>query len=136
MVTQPQPQSTKSADDTLDGYRGRTQSADELIENEVRAIHEWMDNDVDVEAMRDIIRMDDLIAELNDESSTIRRLADYVTQRLDECSAVWQLAADPAGVDALDAHRAARAARLVLDWIQMTIEQGKQAERQLEVENE
>lgn len=136
METQPQTQSPKSADDNLDGYRGRTQSADELIENEVRAIHEWMDNDVDVEAMRDIIRMDDLIAELNDESSTIRRLADYVTKKLDECSAVWQLASDPTGVDAVDAHRSARAARLVLDWIQMTIEQGKQAERQLEVENE
>jgi hypothetical protein len=136
MVTQPQKQSPKSADDSLDGYRGRTQSADELIENEVRAIHEWMDNDVDVEAMRDIIRMDDLVNELNDETSTIRRLADHVTQRLDECSAIWQLAADPTGVDAINAHRTARAARLVLDWIQNIIEQGKQAERQLEVDNE
>lgn len=136
MVTQPQTQSPKSVDDNLDGYRGRNTSADELIENEVRAIHEWMDNDIDVEAMRDIIRMDDLIAELKDESSTIRRLVDYVTQRLDECCLEWQLASDPTGVDAVDAHRSARAARLVLNWIQMMIEQGRQAERQLEVENE
>lgn len=130
--------SPKPAADPLAGYRGRVDSPsdDEFVEQEIRSIHEWAEHDVDVEAMRDVIRMDDLIAQLKDESSTMRRLVEYVTKRLDECSAVWQLATDPAGVDALDAHRSARAARLVLDWIQMTIEQGRQAERQLEVENE
>lgn len=126
-----------SAVDALDGYRGQPErSEEEYVEGEVRAIHEWAEHDVDIESMRDVIRMDDLLRELKDESSTVRRLVDHVTKRIDECSIAWQLAADPTGLDAVNAHRDARAARLVLDWIQTTIDQGEQAERQLEVENE
>lgn len=131
-------QSPKQADDPLEGYRGRVDnpSAQEFLEQEIRSVHEWAANDVDIEAMRDVIRMDDLIAELKNENSTVRRLVDYVTTRLDECSKVWQLESDPSSVAALDAHRDARAARMILNWVHMIIETGQQAERQLEVENE
>lgn len=127
--------STKSSADPLDGYRGRPEhSIEEQFESEIRTIHEGMDDEVDLAAMREIIRMDELIAELNNDSSTMRRLVAHVTQKLDECSQAWQLEPDPTCDKAVNAHRDARAARLVLDWIQMIYERGKQAERQLEVD--
>lgn len=128
-------QSTKSSDDPLDGYRGRPEfDSEEQLESEIRSIHEGMDNEVDLAAMREVIRMDDLIRELNNESSTMRRLVDYVTKKMDDCSQAWQCESDPTSSAALNAHRDIRAARLVLDWVQMTVEHGTQAERQLEVE--
>jgi len=121
-------------DDPLDGYRGRMLSEYESVENEVRQFHSMMASDVDLSAMRDVIRADDLIRELNNESSTFKRLVAAATAKLDEACLRWQSEPDPHSVAAVNAHGDARAARLLLNWVQQTIEIGAQSEKQLQSE--
>lgn len=119
--------------DPLDGYRGRSPDSDSLTD-EILQFRQTLNDDVDLDAMREVIRSDELIQELKGESNTVRRLVDYATRQLDEACMVWQSDANPTSMASLNAHRNARAARLLLNWIQYTMEAGAQSERQLETE--
>ena len=117
--------------DALDGFRGRAAlSDDELMEDEIRAFQELRHGGVDMELVGDVLRADELVKALNGDRP-LARLVTYATQRLDECSKVWQASADPASVTCLNAHREARAARILIDWIENEINVGRNAERVL-----
>lgn len=120
--------------DPLDGYRGKPHlSDDEAIEAEVRAIHSLNESDLDVDLVRDVLRSDQLVAAMQ-KDKPLGRLVTFATMRLDECSKVWQQQADPTSNAAMNAHREARAARLLIDWIEKVLNEGAQAEKLLNEE--
>lgn len=132
------PQSPKQVpdkDDPLDGYRGRPSLEDyDKLEEEVRAFRELGETDIDLSLLGQVLKKDNLLKELNNESSVLKRLATHAYKVLDSASDRWVLESDANSVEAISAHGDARAARLVIDWIAEQIEIGNQAERQLEVE--
>ena len=124
------------ASDPLDGYRGRpTLGEYEALEEEVRAFREFADSDIDIECLADVLKKDNLLKELKDESSTLKRLVTHAYKVMDNATKRWQFEGDPKSVAAVNAHGDARAARLVIDWIETQIEIGNQSERQLEAED-
>ena len=121
--------------DNLSGYRSREGAGDDEIEAEVRALHSLENDGIDVSLVRDVIRSDELVKAMQG-NRVVGRLVTYATERLDECSKAWQQMADPNSVAGLNAHREARAARLLIDWIEQQLKIGSQAEKQLhEAEN-
>lgn len=122
-------------DDPLEGYRGRpSQDAYSELESEVNAFRSLANNDINLLLVQQVMKSDKLLADLNNESSTLKRLVTYVVGRIDESFKIWQLESDPTSDKALTAHRDVVAARLLIDWIGGEIDVGRQAEELLEGE--
>ena len=122
-------------DDPLEGYRGRpSQEAYEQLEDEIRSWRAIADDDINLSLLTQMHRMDGVIAELNNESSTLKRLVTHVLAIIDGAFTTWQLATDPTGPEAVAAHRDVVAARIVLDWIKAHMDAGAEAEALLEGE--
>jgi hypothetical protein len=116
----------------LDGYRGpRTKDTYEAMEGELRALQALARNDPDADLIREVLKADELVRALNNNPAMMAITA-YATRELDAACMAWQMEADPASQVALDAHRNARAARMLINWIDETIRGGQQAEAQLE----
>ena len=125
-----------TSDDTLDGFRGSpNRGADVEIEDELRWVNSLRESELNTELLRAIVVSDDLERELNNDSSTMRRLVNRVIQELDEATKAWQSQADPMSAVAILAHRKARAARVVIDWIQEVMDEATAAEKMLEEES-
>jgi len=122
---------TEQTNDPLDGFRSRTRDAYESLEEEVRSWRALAADDVDLRNLQDIIKMDNLLKELEGGSTTIKRLVTYASQRIGEACALWVQSGDPTALPVIAAHRNARAARLLLDWIDDHIRAGKAAESQI-----
>ena len=126
------PPSRKLEDDPLDGFRGSGLSDRyQQLEEELLAFRSLAVDDENVELLRDILKKDQIIAELKNESGPFRRLATHAYNVLDHARSRWIEMEDPTSVEAINAHRDARAARLVIDWIGHQIEIGKAAEEQV-----
>lgn len=119
--------------DPLQGYRGApTRDAYDELEREVQAYRALAEDDVDIENLSHVLKKDALVQELANESSALRRLVSHAQQVLEYATRRWVEQANPQHEQAINAHRDARAARLVIDWVDEQISVGKQAERQLE----
>ena len=118
--------------DPLKGFRGRP-SADEYtrMEEELRSYRSLANDDIDITLLRDVIKADNLIADLKNESSTLQRLCTHAAMRIGEACKAWVESGDPTHPQVATLHRDARAARLLLDWVDDQIKLGQQAERQL-----
>ena len=122
-------------DDPLDGFRGRPQQeAYEAMEDELNSYRALADNDINTQLLQQIMRSDNIAAELNNESSTLKRLVTHVLAIIDGGFATWQSANNPTSTEVIAAHRDVVAARIVLDWIQVHMEAGAEAEALLEGE--
>jgi len=131
------PRTASPDPDPLAGFRGRPErDAYEAQEEEINAYRALASNDVNLPLLQDILRMDNLLEEMNRESSTLQRLVTHATERIGEACAFWVSNSDPASDDALKHHRNARAARLVLDWVDEQIRNGNAAEQQMMMEGE
>jgi hypothetical protein len=117
--------------DPLDGYRGRTEDAYELMEDEVRALHSLASSDVDLGLLQDVLKMDDLVGDLKNESSTLKRLCTFASVQIGEACAAWVQSSDPTSASIIALHRNARAARLLLDWVSEQMDVGAAAEEQI-----
>lgn len=117
--------------DPLDGFRGRQEDAYEKMEEEVRAWRSVANNDIDLELLQDVVRCDNLIEELKDESSTLQRLCTHAAVEIGEACKAWVEADDPAKPAVVALHRNARAARLLLNWVEQQIRIGKESEHQM-----
>lgn len=115
--------------DPLEGFRGRKKDSYEALEDEVRAFRSLADNDIDLDLLQQVMRSDNILAELNNESSTLKRLVTFILNVIDESFKTWQLENDPKSDAAVAAHRDVAAARLVIDWIDEHIRAGGQAEQ-------
>ena len=115
--------------DPLEGYRGRRQEAYEAMEDEVRAFRSLADSDINLDLLQQIMRSDNILAELNNESSTLKRLVTFLLKVIDVSFKTWQLESDPTSDTAIAAHRNVAAARLVIDWIDVHMRAGDQAEQ-------
>lgn len=104
------------------------------MEQEVNAFRSLANTDLNVELLREVLRSDQLVKDLSNESSTIKHLVNHVTEALDAAHGAWSQNPDPTSTEALNAHRDARAARLLIDWIQTTIHAGAMAEETLSEE--
>lgn len=122
--------------DPLNGYRGRPQlSAEELVEDEVRAFQALKHEGVDMGLVADLLSADELVEAL-DGDRPMARLVTHATQRLDACAKIWAASTDPTSTDCMNAHREARAARVLIDWIENVMITGQNAERELHIEAE
>jgi len=117
------------APDQLEGFRGRQISPEEQLEDDVRDLHN-LESEIDEQLVREVLKSDQLIAAMQGDS-VLGRLVTMITKRIDDCAKVWSSQQDPTSMAALNAHREARAARLLIDWIEMTINSGSTAETQL-----
>lgn len=115
--------------DPLEGYRGRTKDSYEELEDEVRAFRSLADNDIDLDLMQQVMRGDNILAELNDASSNFKRLVTFILKVIDISFKVWQRENDPKSDACVVAHRNVAAARLMLDWIDAHLRAGDQAEQ-------
>jgi hypothetical protein len=122
----------KKETDSLEGYRGRDQY--DAMEDEVRSFRALADSNVNVELLQQVLVSDNLVAELKNESSTLKRLVNHVLTLVDDAFKTWQLASDPTDAAAVGAHRDAAAARLLLDWIALEVHKGQEAQELLEEE--
>jgi hypothetical protein len=114
--------------DPLKGYRSKHSDHEySELEKEVQDFRTLADTELNTELLRDVLRSDELLAELKDSTSTIKRLANHVTQVLDESCRIWYTESDPQSDTARDAHGNARAARLLLDWLYLTHSNGEEA---------
>jgi hypothetical protein len=104
------------------------------MEDELNSWRSLADNDINLRLLQQIMRSDNILAELNDESSTLKRLVTHVLQIMDGAFTKWQLANDPTSPEVVAAHRDVAAARIVLDWIDAHMKAGAQAEQLLEGE--
>lgn len=119
--------------DPLDGFRG-SGSSDRYaqMEEELLAFRSLAVDDENVELLRDILKKDEIMAELRNQSGPFRRLATHAYSVLDSAQKQWIETDDPRSDAAIVAHGNARSARLVIDWIAHQIEIGKSAETQVE----
>jgi len=113
----------------LDGFRGRDITPEEQLEDDMRDLHD-LDSEIDVQLVREVLKSDQLVTAMQGDR-VVARLVTMVTQRIDDCAKVWSTQQDPTSIAALNAHREARAARLLIDWIEKTINSGSTAETQL-----
>ena len=118
--------------DPLDGFRRIANDEYDALENEVMAFRALAEDDEDLENLAYVLKRNKLLDELAKQSSVIRRLAAHANRVMEEACGRWMEVSDPRHQQAVDAHRDARAARLVIDWIEDQISAGNQAERQLE----
>lgn len=126
-----------SATDPLEGYRGSPQrSADTELEDSQAFVDSLRNSELNTELLRAVVVGDDLERELLEDSSSMRRLVNMLVQKIDDATKVWQSEGDPASVRALNAHRDARAARLVITWIEEIMKTAEMSEKQLEQEYE
>lgn len=119
-------------DDPLEGFRGRNHD-DAEIDVELRALRNLHEEGIDVELVREVLRSDELMTAMK-ESRPMARLVTLATRKLDDAAKLWSMQLDPTSAVALNAHREARAARTLIDWIEETITMGAQASKQLEAE--
>ena len=119
--------------DPLEGYRGVERSPDERIEDEVRIIHRLNEDGIDIELVREVVKADQLIEAMKGDK-VLARLVTHVTTKMDEASKQWSACSDPRSDQAVRLHAEARAARMVIDWIQYVLETGAQAQKQMEAE--
>jgi uncharacterized protein (DUF2336 family) len=96
--------------------------------------HALAEDDVDVANLQLVLKKNKLVEELAQQSSPLRRLVSHAQRVLDDAARRWVEQGDPRHEQAVLAHRDARAARLVIDWVAEQIDIGKQAEMQLENE--
>lgn len=115
--------------DPLEGYRGRPErDSQEALEEEVRAFRSLASSDVNLGLLEDILKLDNILGDLNDETTTLKRLVTYASAVLGQSCVDWFTNDDPTSVKALVAHRNARTARLLMDWIDEQMRQGQQSE--------
>lgn len=121
-------------EDALDGFRGRPANASE----EEAQAQEYLDHSnsheynpmIDMALVREVLNSDALLVAMKDDTA-LAMLVTYATGRLDTCSKVWQISPDPTSKEVLIAHREARAARLLIDWIEHVLKNGEIAEQQI-----
>lgn len=124
-------QSSPSAD-PLDGFRGRDDGNYEQMEEELLSFRALSQDDADFELLRNIIKHDAIMEALQQEGSAFQRLATHAVRCLDVARKDYEAAGNPHSDEAIDAHLRARAARLVVDWIETELEAGRQATQQVE----
>lgn len=118
--------------DPLEGYRRISNEEFDDLTREVNLYRSLAEDDEDRMNLSLVMKRNRLQEALRDESSALRRLVNHVDRVLTDAQSRWLEVSDPRSQQALDAHRDARAARLVIDWIEDQISIGNQAERQLE----
>lgn len=127
---------SKATSDPLDGFRGREGGDYEVLEDELRAWRSLAEEPLNVELVKLVQQKDRLEHALKDQSGPMVQLVNHVLAKLDEATKCWWGTDNPDSVPARGAHIRARACRLLIDWIEETIEVGKQAERHLMMEEE
>jgi hypothetical protein len=125
-------QSSLQVDDPLDGFRSSGSDRYAQLEEELLAFRSLAVDDENVELLRDILKKDEIMAALKETGGPFRRIATHAYNVFDQAKTRWVECDDPTSVEALNAHRDARAARLVIDWIAHQIEIGQQAQEQVE----
>lgn len=123
--------------DPLDGFRGRPErDAYEALEGEVNAFRSLANNDINMQLVSEVLRADQLIVDLKNESGSMKRLVTFVAAKLDQSCKEWQEEQNPKSERAINAHTEARAARILFNWIQDTIQTGQHAEALIQNEAE
>ena len=117
--------------DSLADYRGRPQNDESTIEAEMRGLQSLNDSGIDAQLVREVLNSDQLIKAMS-EDSTIARLITHATKRLDDCCKIWQQETNPSSDVGLNAHREARAARVLINWIDEVLATGGVAEKLME----
>jgi hypothetical protein len=115
--------------DPLDGYRGRQPlTDDEMANDEMLAFQQVREKGVETDLIADVLKADELVMALKSDT-VMARVATHAAKRIDTCQQQWTACADPTCERCLNAHREARAARIIIDWIQSEINVGRNAER-------
>jgi len=131
------PQSPTSLEaDPLDGFRRVPNEEFDELERELLAYRGLAQTDDDLANLSYVLKRNSLLNELEKQSSPLRRLVAHATQVMDAAFHDWVESADPESGQAMDSHRNARAARLVIDWVEEQIAVGNQAEGQLKAGEE
>lgn len=120
--------------DPLDGYRGRPAQEWDALEAEAIAFRSLATDPDDIAALRSIIRSDEIIRLLEDDSNALTRLMTHAYKVRKDATDRWLETADPRSDEALGAHLDGRAAALVISWVEEQLEIGKQASLQMEAE--
>jgi hypothetical protein len=111
--------------DPLDGYRARTEQDDEN-EEMVRSIRGLTSRGVDLETIADVVASQDLIEALNSDS-ILAKLVSHCANVLRYQMHAWSMSLTPEKMQ--QEHLQARAARLVISWIEDIQGSGKVAEQ-------
>ena len=119
-------------DDPLDGFRRIANSDYDALEQELGAFRALAHDEEDLQALSLVLKRDALLRSLNEEAGPLRRLAAHATRVYEEACQRWVECEEAIHPVAIGAHNDARAARLVIDWIENEISTGNQAARQLE----
>ena len=130
------PMASPQDNDPLDGFRGREMQAGDALIEEVLAYRELAATDLDKTLLALVLKRDQLERALQNESGSMVALVNMVLAKLDDACKVWQQEGDPTSVAARTAHLNARAARLVIDWVQEVMDQGQQAQDMMMMQEE
>lgn len=114
--------------DPLDGFRART-PVDDQNEELVRSIRGLSENGIDYQSISNVIAADDLINALH-EDTTLAKLVSHCAVVINTHAFAWTVSNEPEKMDAQ--HLEARAARMVIAWIEQIEQTGKVAEQLIE----
>ena len=114
--------------DRLEGYRARTDE-DDANEALVRSIRGLSENGIDRYAIADVVASQDLIDALN-KDTILAKLVSFCAMILKERMYSWSMSNEPEKMQS--EHLEARAARLVISWIESIKQTGEVAQQLIE----
>ena len=116
--------------DNLDGFRGRDTdlTPDEEI---LEAVHGLRANDIDRGTIRDYVKSQE-IREALIENTPFMELVAHCVRVIEGTTYLWTAADDPMTNEMKELHGRARAARMVMAWIEQVLSSGKVAEQSLD----
>ena len=111
--------------DPLEGYRPRTEEDDEN-ERMVRSIRGLADRGIDYTTMSDVVASQNLMDALKSDS-TLSKLVTFCAEVIKAHTYAWTRSSAPEQM--AEAHLEARAARMVIDWVESIEQSGMVAEQ-------
>jgi hypothetical protein len=124
----------QAAHDPLDGYRGSPSLTpeEELAQDQDFLRRERETGGIDMELIRDVLRAEELLLAIGDDSSTMKRLMTHVAHERSRAVKALEMIGDIASPEAKSAHGTLRAAKLVFDWANHVYNAGRTAKAIIE----